>query len=434
MNLQDAQGKQDRPVLILSGGTITSSLWRPLSEKYDLFFLYDQAAALAKEMKITNARALAEVIDSDLREMAANDAALLTGQVVNALPNIETRFNEIYHHQQPASLNSDLRQWWAGYCQFHIGERVKLIAALKKVIFTREVVGCLTHEDVAPDTRSMVDFCNAHGVPTIHLPHANCHLLDSAGPDIHRETRTDMIIAHGEYMANWYRRQGFEGAIEIAGNPAFDGLYDGNTPKRIEAREVLGIKPNELAICYAATWGQTTSLRGDPHEMDDGLAAVLKAAKELKALVLVKVHPHEPREADKFYAQALEVANVPGLVTRMHTPYIISAADVLVAQGPSNLCIEAAIVGTPACYIQTEGFDFEHNAILRSGPDGIETVIRKTIELIEPGYWEDFCTFYNATHPTGNAGERVVEIVERTCTSPLTPLLQGEGNGAMNGG
>lgn len=411
-----------RPVLIVSGGPITQTLWRPLSARYDLVFLYDQAAAIAREMKINNAQALFEVLDADLREMAANEAALLTGKLVNALPSIETNINQIYHHQQPAALNSDLHKWWAGYCQYHIGERVKMVAALKKVSVTREVVGCLTHEDVAPDTRSLVDFCNAHGIPTIHLPHANCHLRDDAGPDIHRETRAQTIIAHGAYMADWYRRQGFTGTIEVAGNPAFDGLYGDGLPTKREARDVLGIKPDELAIAYAATWGQTTSLRGDAHEMDDGLAAVLKAAQALKALVLVKVHPHAPLESDQFYAQALEAAKVPGLVTRYHTTYLLRAADALVAQGPSNLCIEAAICGTPPCYITTEGFDFSHESILRSGPDEIEQVIRRTLELKEPVYWEEFIKFYHDVHPDGNAGERVLEIVERVCTPiPVHP-------------
>ena len=271
------------------------------------------------------------------------------------------------------------------------------------------------HEDVAPDTRSLVLWCKARGIPTIHVPHAACHLRADGGSDIHRESRSDWILASGEYERDFYVAGGHPmNRIAIVGAPQMDGLYaDEVLPAQAEARRVLDID-NERVICYAGTWSQTTAIRGTGlSEMNDGLHAVIDLTHEWQAVLIIKSHPNGGD--DKVYAQALRDTNTPGLITRHYLSYAVRAADVLVAQGPSNICIEAAILGTPSCYIQSEGFDYAHELPFRSNAEQLSIVAREARDSRGDPAWQDFIRLYNAAHPEGGAVEAVVEKVIELC-------------------
>jgi hypothetical protein len=405
----------NKPILLLSGGGNQQSLWTELARDYTLAFLYPQAAQLAREMGCVEVISLDEMAHTnDVVEEVANSSAKLTSQIVTRLPDVLQTFKSIYADAGPAALDGQLNNWWAGYCLHHIQAALTRLEAMNQL--TKQpipIAGCVTHEDVAPDTRSLVSWAKAQGIPTIHLPHAACHLLPGSGTDIHRETRTDFIAASGLYMQNWYVGNGFDRKrIEIVGAPQWDGLYGEQLPGRTEARDVLHRDPNRLVLCYAATWGQTTSIRGEAdREIDDGLAEMFKVAKDLDADLIIKIHPNDAQPADQYYAQALQLAKLNGLVTRWHTHYILRAADVVIAQGPSNLCVEAAILGTPSCYIPTEGFDFANDWSLPfHGADLHESVTRALASRGDP-VWQDFIGYYNAGHPDGNASERALNYI-----------------------
>ena len=87
----------------------------------------------------------------------------------------------------------------------------------------------------------------------------------------------------------------------------------------------------------------------------------------------------------------------------------------MVAPGPSNMCVDAAICGTPSCYLTAEGFDYAHPLPYRAGPEGIAEVIKQAMDSRGDPLWGDFCKHYNAAHPAGGAVERVVEMVRRIC-------------------
>lgn len=410
----------ERRTLLLSSGTQLQGLWPILAEKFDLVFLAPQVAQLAKEMQLAGASSLGEHLDNETQEAAANEAARVTARVVNAMLHIAARFAEAYAGlDAPTELTLALENWWAGYAMHYIREHTARMAAMERLMNSREVAGCLTHEDVTPDTRAMTLLCREFRIPTIHLPHAPCHLRPEAGQDIHREARTDWIAASGTQMKDWYVAQGFPAErIEIVGAPYWDGLYEGSLPEREEARQVLAIQPDSRVICYAGTWAQTTSLRGGfEREQDDGIAAALRLAQEWKAVVIVKAHPHSAKEYDDFYAKALEAAQVPGMVTRLHTNYCLRASDVLVAQGPSNMCLEAAALGTPSCYLQTEGFDFATELPPRGGPEELGKIAEEALRVASrDGGWREFVHAYNDAHPEGGAAERAAAFVEAVIT------------------
>ncbi len=406
---------KDKPILLLSGGGNQQSLWLDLAKDYTLAFLYPQAAQLAREMGCVEIVNLSEAASADATEAIANDSARLIGQVMTGLPAALQTFKNIYNDSGPAALNGQLPNWWGGYCLHHIQAAVARLEALN--MLTRQplpIVGCVTHEDVAPDTRTLVDWAKAQGVPTIHMPHAACHLLPAAGPDIHRETRTDYIAASGLYMRDWYIGNGFDPEhIAITGAPQLDGLY-GELSSRSEARDVLHLAQEDKVLCYAATWGQTTSIRGEAErEIDDGLAEVLKLAKDMNATLMIKVHPNDAPQADQFYTKALQLAKLNGLVTRWHSNYVVRAADVVIAQGPSNFCIDAAIMGVPSCYIQTEGFDFVNEWALpyRGSADMLKAMVDAALDSRDDPRWQSFIEYYNAAHPIGDASTRALDYI-----------------------
>lgn len=406
-----------KPILLVSGGPATQPLWKPLAESYDLAFLYPQAAQQASALNIPS-MPLAALMDDDLLEQVENTATLLATKVVNALPTLHVRFANAYLHAGPVLLNSRLDSWFAGYAHHILNGEIAVLAQLERLAgMGRHIAGCLTHEDVAPDTRALVSWCNARGLPSVHLPHAPCHLLPGV-TDIHRETRAQWVLASGPRVAQFYRECGVpDDHIITTGGPQWDELYDGvgALPGKSESRNVLGITHSGPVLCYMSTWGQTTSLRSEfEREFDAGWSAVLAHAQATGAYLMVMIHWHDGRaELEENYAKALEVAGVAGLVTRNHKTYVLRAADCLIAQGPSNMCIEAAILGTPSCYLQTQDFDFATALPYRGTPETIGTAIGAA--LAEQADWGAFAAEYNAVHPHGGAIDAAVEQVRLLC-------------------
>ena len=404
-----------RPLLLISGGPSTRPLWPLLAEHYDLAFLYAPAGQEAISQGLP-AVALAALMDVDLTEMVENQAALLTGRIVAAMPQVAERFASAYGLSAPPALNGHMGDWFAGYAHHFLLGEIAILAQLEKLKSSdRRIVGCLTHEDVAPDTRAMVAWCNAHDIPTIHVPHSPCHLLPGV-VDIHRETRTRWIAASGPQVERFYVESGFDSEhVRLTGAPQWDDLYHGAIPNKREARAVLKVPDGLKVLTYQTTWGQTTSLRSEfEAEFDTGFAATLAAAKALGTYLMVKIHWNDQRpEREDYYAKQMDAAAVAGLVTRQHYSYVLAATDCLVAQGPSNMCIDAAIMGAPSVYLQTDGFDFATSYPRRCAPDGLLAEVQATLET--PGDLSSFIRQYNSAHPDGNASENVVSMVTELC-------------------
>ena len=404
-----------RPVMIVSGGSVLQPILPALAARYDLVFLYPQLAQSAAEQGTPNVLALGQFFTADVKETADTATGVLTAQIVNAMPAIAQRIALSYNERErPHALNGDLSKWLVAYSLTRLQNQITTLSVLEAIFNNRDVAGCIVHEDLTPDARGAVLFCRARGVPTIQIPHAACHLLPGV-EDIHRSTRTEYILASGEYMAKFYADGGHPpDKISIVGVPQWDSYYTpAALPAKAEARRVLGV--DGLTLCYATTWAQTTSLRSEfERELQASLEAVLRAAKELGATLIVKMHPGENPAGEQYYAEQMKASGVYGMVTRNHMTYTTLAADVLIAQGPSNICIEAAMMGTPSCYIQTEGFDFAHALPYRSGMDGLVAAIEQARVGLGAG-WDDFIRYYNAAHGVGDGAAQALSEVERIC-------------------
>ena len=413
MDEEQKSSQSSKPVMLVPGHPVAQGYWRGLSEHYDLCFMYPQALEYAASLNL-RCLSLIQFQNGDTQEHALNAAAQTVAKAVQNARVIAGRLISSLDGSAPQEFHSAV-DWWPGYVMQHAQALASESALLTQLSNVREIAGCVVHEDVAPDTRGMVLWCKARGIPTIHVPHAACHLRPDGGPDIHRESRCDWILASGEYERDFYSASGHPlERIVIVGAPQMDGLYaDEAMPNRDEARRVLDID-NDRVICYAGTWSQTTAIRGSgTAEIDDGLRAVIELVHEWKAVLIIKSHPNGGD--DKAFENALRSTNTPGLITKHYLSYAVRAADVLIAQGPSNICIDAAILGTPSAYIQTEGFDYAHALPFRSRAEGLGLVALQAMDSRGDPAWQDFIRLYNAAHPVGAASESIVEKVVELC-------------------
>lgn len=401
--------------LIISGSPAQQALWRPLSERFNLAMIYDGISDYAASIgvKVDN---LNRYITVDVQERSFNEAALLAANMVQRMGAIKSSLTQRLNGNTPPELETP-EMWLPGYLMQKAQFVTLLSGALNNFIRENNVAGVVVHEDVAPDMRAVVGLARQIGLPTIHLPHAPCHLTAAGGEDIHRHTRAEWIGASGPQVARFYAENGHDPhKIAVVGGVQWDGLYGLTHVARDEARRIFNISENKIALWYGATWAQTTALRGgyEPEQMQ-GLRAVLRAAKQLDAWLLITLHPNDNSGRDQMFLDALRESDVEGLVTRFHLPYIAAAADAVIAQGPSNLCIDAAIQGVPAMYLQTEGFDYATEYPLRCWPEDVSGTIEKTLASRGDPKWDGFIREYNAAHPDGQASVRAAEWIDGLC-------------------
>lgn len=410
----------NRPALLITSNHIMTPLWESLSEHYDLCIV-GQQAGLAVDLEIKGAVPIQKYATADANETAINAAYKLSAKLFDnhTSASLGQEIEKWVGDDCPPQLRADpIRQWWPAMVGEHVRQQVGLIELLKNTMREHKIVGCLVHEDVMPDMRAMVLFCKTRGIPTIHVPHANCFYTGEQW-DIHTESICDYIAASGAYAKDFYMRWGYDGEhIQLVGAPQLDSWYSNHAPTKEEARKVLGIGENDFVIIYASSWGQLTSARGGfESEFAGSFERVLDAASKLKATLVVKMHPGEARGQEDGYLSGLKQAGINGCVTRTYNEYVLRAGNVLIAHGPSNICVQAAIVNLPSCYFPTEGFDFP----VIGGPIWIDVALLNTMEYIQglgKSYWDAFAKQMNDVHDcfsNGSACDRAIEFVRRIC-------------------
>ena len=98
-------------------------------------------------------------------------------------------------------------------------------------------------------------------------------------------------------------------------------------------------------------------------------------------------------------------------MTRHYNEYALRAGDVLVSHGPSNICLQSAIIGLPSVYIPTEGHEFPFGVVRYNG-DMIEAI--RQAQGTPKEEWDRFAHTMNCAHPEGGAAKRVAEFVKET--------------------
>ncbi len=406
--------RRDFPVAVLSGGRSVQPLLKPLSEKFNLALLYPKAAeqAAARGLPVAN---LAPWADDRTRAQSVNEALRLCSGLFPALEagTLTGAFEDTIGRFSADGAVENLGQWFPNWVLQSVSRQVLRLKLWRRLMDEFDVKICITHEDVCEDTKGMCRFFRAQGVPTLHVPHAV--YLDqwraAPGLDVHDEIACEYLAAAGGFQRDWYVERGFpEGDVTVTGSPSWDKWSQ--PPDRIWARNALKLTDDEPVVAYASSWPQSTSALGAHDLVAESYAAFLRAAKDADWQPVVKLHPNAGQASHHEHAKAAEEAGIKCLVTPSYLDIVMQAADLVVAMGPSNILIEAAMLGTPIISLLSFTGD---EAVITCELDGAGTAIerglseewrREFAELRGP-----FVEKY-AYRNDGGATGRVLKLVE----------------------
>jgi hypothetical protein len=258
----------------------------------------------------------------------------------------------------------------------HLAEVVTYLRALDAYIKSEgvELAGVIVHEDITPRFRALAAWGKAQGVPVIHVPHNNCYLTQQ--PDIHDETIADWMLTASPYMREWYCKRGFpKERAKIIGFPPWDGWAKNDMTKE-RARAVLNLN-DRPAVALCTGWAQTTNAIDDHSQAEAAAHITLQAARRENWQVIWKLHPGDAKGAEGRYGKLAAAYRVPTLVTRDHLAWVLSAADVVLSTGPSNVLVEAGIVGTPPALFPLRGYGFD-----RSPPWEVDLSVDSVVDVV----------------------------------------------------
>jgi len=217
-------------------------------------------------------------------------------------------------------------------------------------------------------------------------------------------------------MRDWYVARGFpEENIRVVGYPLWDKWVEATEKvDRDHACMVLQLEPDRPIVLFCTSWAQYTNMIDDHTVMKRAARAILKATKAQGWQLIWSLHPGEPPGTEKSCAEAAKRYGVPALITRRHLSYTTAAADAVVAVGPSNVLIEAAIADRPIASIHLRGYGFPSTPpwTVRPTKTSMEAVIGRMIadrsewDAARDGFVERFAHLID-----GKATERVVGYI-----------------------
>jgi hypothetical protein len=162
---------------------------------------------------------------------------------------------------------------------------------------------------------------------------------------------------------------------------------------------------------YASSWPQKTSVEGIHDLLTEAYNGFLDAVGDWHAIV--KLHPSAGEQNAQAHVGIAQQRGARVMVTPQYLDLVLGAADAVVAVGPSNILIEAAILGIPV--VSVYGFADEE-LVLTCEPGGIGEAVD---QALSDGWRREFkgkgwqFVKRHAYKPDGKAGERVLALIER---------------------
>ncbi|MHA2067536.1 MAG: CDP-glycerol glycerophosphotransferase family protein [Candidatus Thorarchaeota archaeon] len=362
------------PIIYTQGSHNLVPLFDHLKETYRFVIGHPTIAQIARDMGVTVAN-MEDALSPALLEQSRLRAMWLQQGIQHellygSLMNIDTSY--------PALSTPALQQWFPLLTSELMTGIITRLRALDTVVNEHGIAGVLVHEDVTAEGRSLVALGRKHGVPTMHMPHAN-HFIQPDTGDIHATTRAEFLGVAGNYMYNWYKIAGVaDERMTRIGSPNLDKIYE--EAERIDqphARRCFGFDQEKPVWLYATSWAQTTDAWGEGQEdLFTGTKWFLQAAREAGAQVLLKLHPHENAEHAQRYLELSEKAGLYSVLTSHYLTHTLSASDVVITQGSSNLAVQATIMGKPVVEMLQPGTKYpeQYNIPGSWGPDLAQAV------------------------------------------------------------
>jgi hypothetical protein len=315
--------------------------------------------------------------------------SLLTGP----LTNLNMDYPEMHTPQ--------ITQWFPNATYESMIYAIGRIIALERIVGEHGIDGVLTHEDVSMDGRVLAQLGAHNGVKVVHIPHANYFISPTEG-DIHATTKADALGVYGEYMKDWFIRAGVDPAIiTVIGAAHWDKMYeDSERISKEHARRCLGLDQEKPVYTYASSWAQDTNAWGrGEKDLIDSMRWVLDTAKQEGAELVIKLHPHQPKESVERYASVAQEAGIKLKLTSHYNAHTLKAADVVITQGSSNLAVEAGIMGVPVVEMFQPGTRYPEKYDIPGtwGDDLTEQVARAMDEGVNEDFVKDMSMGPGAT-------------------------------------
>lgn len=419
--------KEKERVVVITGVRPTYQLYDELSKYYKVaVFNPDAANQLAAERGATVECPIAGAGQA-LYDMAYNETAHMMGKVCKALPR-EVQLGDL----EPMKVAT----WAAGIALKEAINVNVFLRTMDAYAEEKDVIGVVVHEDVMPTQRALAQWGKDRIVPVIHVPHANTFL--TSGPDVHDQSISDWILAASPYMRDWYVRRGFQKRfIKVTGYPAWDawsqpptyrdaatgasfnGMHNQPIVERPltkeRARRMLQLEPDLPVVTLCTGWVQRTNLVDDHSMLDAAVHLTLKAAKKEGWQLIWKLHPGDAKGREQQTTMLAAAYRLPVLVTRGHLPVVLAASDAVMSIGPSNVLVEAGLMGTaPVVFpLRGYGYDSEPPWEVEPSADSIASVINSLLDGEKWAKTKDKFVRRYAYRNDGKSTKRVVRQIKR---------------------
>jgi hypothetical protein len=344
---------------------------------------------------------IGDFVDDPMREAAIHEAVrLITKLSTTELDTI--------------GLTPAVSNWLDDNLPAHVYQRVGEMALAVQALDRAQPKLVIVHNDVEPLLRLLALWAKSRGVPCLHIPHAVYIDNDGRGPagtDIHDLITASDIIASGPYQAAWYQERGMsERYIHTTGLPQHDVLSNLNLSHEV-ACKLFHFTPQRPVIMYFSSWRQDTSLLGCHDGVEESYEAFLDAMHELPELqVIIKCHYHSDNV--QYHIDKAKAKNVPCTITKDHLEVAMTAADMVITYGPSNVLLEAAALGGRSLLMIGDKTAFANDPeIRRCNPISSEIVDQIKQSLAAPIPYVSNITRKYMVGPDGKATERAEAIV-----------------------
>ncbi|HOE66024.1 MAG TPA: hypothetical protein PLO62_05820 [Candidatus Hydrogenedentes bacterium] len=214
----------------------------------------------------------------------------------------------------------------------------------------------LVHQDVARDTRTLVEGARRLGIPSLHLLHGHPY----GTVNLHDTLHADAIAVYGEESRAIYRAFGApDDRIHLTGNPEWD-IHFRPAEGSLRAKQCapLGLDPDRPIVVYAMTFTHrfsAASIRAaaSKNRVDDAALEALACLSRRHPdwQVVIRPHPNEFTAKDRWLARAQTAGIERCVIDVITSPAACIAMTDLLACVQSNLGIEAIIAGKPVINI-----------------------------------------------------------------------------------
>ena len=426
------------PAALVTGATTLRPVMRELAKAgFELVVATDAAMEAMKREKLP-VEPLGKWFNDKIAVAAANDAAVLTSRVVEALnEGLPQAAVAEALGKSPLAMRvaGGLPNWLAGFAMQQLADATTTSLVMENLLREKEIAIFVTHEDITDRFRQMTRICQAHGIPTLHVPHGNYggHSLERS-PDSFLVA--DVAAVAGAYQQEFFAKRGASlERLPITGNPAWDEHYRvAKEGVQADAKRALGFQLEKPVAAVVTTWALGMSrLKGE--WIDKSWRLALTMMKLLPRVQwLVSVHPNSPPGSEQRLGETIQREGIGAAITRGHYWQRLLAPDVHFVFSQTNFVAAAAILGRPAVGLEYEEYAGERRpcwdgdgAVLKVPPEpaAMADAVRRALTPEYQERWRGellgpFLRRYNGPSD-GHAAERVVALAAK--------MMEGGGDG-----